>query len=105
MSISQLDMLTLVPRTNEVSNIRQVEMQKTTQEQAQMNTMFQQHIKHDQRKTVETKKGEYKEVRYDAKEKGNGQSFGNKNKKGKKKQEETPLKSSPTGGSSFDIKI
>lgn len=105
MSISQLDMLTLVPRTNEVSNIRQVEMQKTTQEQAQMNTMFQQHIKHEQRKTVETKKGEYKEVRYDAKEKGNGQSFGNKNKKGKKKQEETPLKSSPTGGSSFDIKI
>ncbi len=105
MSISQFDMLTLVPRVNEVSNIRQVEMQRPTQEQAQMNTVFQQHIKHDQRKTVETKKGEYKETRYDAKEKGNGQLMENKNKKGKKRQEETPLKSSPSNGCSFDIKI
>lgn len=105
MSITQVDMLTLVPRTNEVSNIRQVEMQRPTQEQAQMNTMFQQHIKHEQKKTVETKKGEYKEVRYDAKEKGNGQSLGDKNKKGKKKQEETPLNTPLTNGSSFDIKI
>ena len=40
MSISQVDMLTLVPRTNEVSQIRHVEMQRPAQEQAQMNTMF-----------------------------------------------------------------
>lgn len=105
MSISQVDMLTVVPRTNEVSNIRQVEMQRPTQEQMQMNTMFQNNIKHDQKKTVETKKSENKEKRYDAKEKGNGQSFGEKKGKGKEKQEETSLRTRCTNGSSFDIKI
>lgn len=105
MSISQVDMLTLVPRTNEVSQIRHVEMQRPAQEQAQMNTMFQQHIKHEQNKIVETKKGEYKEMRYDAKEKGNGQSLGDRNKKGKKKQDETHVNTPPTNRSSFDIKI
>ena len=98
-------MLTLIPRTNEVSNVRQVEMQRPTQEQTQMNTMFQQHIKHEQQKTVEAKKGENKEMRYDAKEKGNGQSLGDRNKRGKKKQEETVVDTTPTNGSSFDIKI
>ncbi|WP_310603526.1 hypothetical protein [Anaerosporobacter sp.] len=69
MPITPLDMLTLIPRTNEVSNIKQVEMQRPTEEQAQMNSAFQQHVKHEQRRTVETSKGENKEFRYDAKEK------------------------------------
>lgn len=103
--ITQVDMLTLIPRTNEVSNIKQVEMQRPNQEQAQMNSVFQQQIKHEQRKTVETQKGENKEFRYDAKEKGNGQTFSDKNKKEKKKQEEVSLNTHPSNGSSFDIKI
>ncbi len=103
--ITQVDMLTLIPRTNEVSNIKQVEMQRPNQEQAQMNSVFQQQIKHEQRKTVETQKGENKEFRYDAKEKGNGQTFSDKNKKEKKKQEEVSLNTHSSNGSSFDIKI
>lgn len=103
--ITQVDMLTVIPRTNEVSNVKHVEMQRPTDEQAQMNSTFQQQIKHEQRKTVESQKGENKEFRYDAKEKGNGQTFSDKNKKGKKKQEEIPRNTRPTNGSSFDIKI
>ncbi|WP_455715746.1 hypothetical protein [Anaerosporobacter sp.] len=103
--ITQVDMLTLIPRTNEVSNVKQVEMQRPMQEQAQMNSTFQQQIKHEQRKTVESQKGENKEFRYDAKEKGNEQTYGDTNKKGKKKKEEIPVNTHPTNGGSFDIKI
>jgi hypothetical protein len=103
--ITQVDMLTVLPRTNEVSNIKQVEMQRPADEQTQMNSTFQQEIKHEQRKTVESQKSENKEFRYDAKEKGNGQSYSNRDKKGKKKQEEIPSSTRPMNGSSFDIKI
>ncbi len=104
MPITPLDMLTLVPRTNEVSAIKHVEAQRPMEEQMQMNTTFQQTVKHEQRKTIESKKSENNEYRYDAKEKGNGQSYNGQNKKGKKKED--TLHSVPGyEKGSFDIKI
>lgn len=103
MPITPVDMLTLIPRTNEVSNIKHVEMQRPTEEQMQMNTVFQQQVKNNRQKTIETQKGENKEYRYDAKEKGNGQQYSGKSKKGKNEDSKESNKFSQS--SSFDIKI
>lgn len=96
-------MLTLVPRVNEISQIRQVEMAKPTQEQLQMNSAFQQKVKENKKKTTNSEKSKNTEYRYDAKEKGNNsQQFKSKDKNRKKK--DTEIEDNMKSGS-FDIKI
>lgn len=105
MPITPYDMLTLIPRTNEVSHINQVEMQRPAQEQAQINVAFKNEIQHEMKKTIQSQKSEKEQFRYDAKEKGNGQNYENRNKKQNKKSDsKTNVPTDPTRGS-FDIKI
>lgn len=103
MPITPYDMLTLLPRVNEVSHIKQVEMERPTQEQMQMNAAFQQKTEEKKRKTIHSEKSNNAEYRYDAKEKKqNGQQYESKGKKKIKKN--TDLNEFKKTGS-FDIKI
>ena len=104
MPITPFDMLTLVPRTNEVSHINHLEMQRPAQEQAQASVTFKNEITHEMKKTTETQKSEKQNFRYDAKEKGNGQKYENRNKNSKKKTGNKDTSIAPKRGS-FDIKI
>lgn len=95
-----------VMRSQEVTQIKHVESQRSQHEQAQISAQFQNHIQHEKAKVVQTANSENKEYRYDEKKNGNNSNLNSKNKKknkekdGKKKPE-GPLK--PGGG--IDILI
>jgi hypothetical protein len=68
-----------------------------------INKNFQETIRKDQTKTVQTTKSENKEYRYDAKEKGNQSYTGSKSKK--KEKEKVDQKESKKPGKSGGIDI
>lgn len=103
MSITPIEMVTMAPKSQEVSFLRQGEQTRSQNQQAQHGMHFNQAIKQNSSQTVKMSETEYKQYRYDAKEKGNGQYEA---KKHKKKKEEAK-KTSDTGikQGNFDIRI
>ncbi|MDF2608555.1 MAG: hypothetical protein K0R92_29 [Lachnospiraceae bacterium] len=106
MPIKPIDIVTMAPKSQEVSQYKHQESQRTLNEQAQLNNQFNSQIKHNNQQTVKTLKGDNQEYRYDAKEKGNNPHHQKKNKKDKEKNSnsETTPKDKINPGS-FDIKI
>lgn len=101
MPISRIDMISIAPKSQEVSQYRQGEVSKTFAEHVQIQAGFQKEIAHNSKKTEKPTNSENKEKRYDAKEKGNNTYEGQDSRKEKKEsKKETEIKLS-----NFDIKI
>ncbi|MDF2542238.1 MAG: hypothetical protein K0S47_1956 [Herbinix sp.] len=94
-----------VMKTIEVSHIKQIENQRSQQEQAQITSSMQDRIYHEQRKTIKSSQSENKEFRYDAKEKGNSSSSGNKKKKKDIKNAQKQDTNKTVTPGSFDVLI
>lgn len=99
MSISRMDIM----KTQEVSQLKHIENQRSQQAQAQIGKSFQTSIQQDMKKPTQASKSDTKEYRYDAKEKGNNQYKEPSNKKNHNKEEKGKSNQKPTGG--IDILI
>ncbi|BCN31504.1 hypothetical protein [Anaeromicropila herbilytica] len=105
MPITQLDMISMAPRSQEASQYKHIETTKLAAEQNQISTQFNQEIKHNSQQTTKTNKTENNEYRYDAKEKGNSTYYNQNDNKKKKKSETKKEEDKQIKLSNFDIKI
>lgn len=106
MPITQLDMISMAPKSQEASQIKHTETVRTAHEQAQISTDFKKEVKHNSMQTTKATKSEIAEYRYDAKEKGNNTySYPYQQQKKKKKQDGDKKENTPIKLSNFDIKI
>lgn len=88
MPITRMDIITMAPKTNEVTGYKVNQNQKPVHEQVMLNENQQKTIQHNHQQTVRKSEAENPEYRYDAKEKGNNQYQGQQKKNLKKKKEE-----------------
>ncbi|MBE5936408.1 MAG: hypothetical protein E7265_00085 [Lachnospiraceae bacterium] len=105
MSIRPIDIVTIAPKSQEVSQVQFNEHRGREQANVATNQNFQKTEQHDSRRTVESSKSETEHYSFDAKE-GRGGSAENK-RKGKKSsanKEEKTKKTNVYGGG-FDITI
>lgn len=107
MPIKPIDIVTMPPKSQEVSQYKHQESQKFLNDQTQLSNQFSHHIEHNNSQIVKTLKGENPEYRYDAKEKGNNSYTGSqKNKKEKdKNSEKNKVIEDKFHSGSIDIKI
>lgn len=103
MPITPIEIASMAPKSQEVTHYKHQESQKPLNEQIVINQQLNNNIKHDSRQTVKTLKGENKEYRYDAKEKGSNSYSGSK--KNKKKKEKAAAAKEKYRSGSIDIKI
>lgn len=94
-------------RTQEASQLKHIENQRTQHAQGQASKSFQTMVENQHNKPIETTKTENTEYRYDAKEKGNNQYYENnkKRKQNKEEKKETKDSKSEKKSSGFDILI
>lgn len=101
MPISRLDIISMAPKSQEVTQYKQGEVSKTFAEQVQIQAGFKKEIEHNNRQSVKSTKSENKQQRFDAKEKGSNSYEYQRGKKQKNEVEDkTEIKLSK-----FDIKI
>jgi hypothetical protein len=103
MSIPPIEIAAMVPKSQQVSHFKHQEAQKPFNEQFQLNSQFNNEIKHNNKQTVKTSKSDDNDKRYDAKEKGNNSYHGSNKKNKKKSKDNTPEGYVRPG--SIDIKI
>ncbi|HWT76786.1 MAG TPA: hypothetical protein VN258_18965 [Mobilitalea sp.] len=77
-----------IMRSQEASQIKHMEIQRTQHLQEQASKSFQSMVENEHNKPKELTKSDNPEYRYDAKEKGNNQYTGSNNKRKEKKEEE-----------------
>ena len=99
-------MITVAPRSQEASQQHVNEQHKASTAQSNVAQQFGEHVRNSAEVVVQTSKGEEKEYRYDAKERGNGSYHsGNHKKNQKKKEKQEENKTDEIKLSNFDIKI
>ncbi len=81
-----------VMKSQEASLMKTYEINKVQQGQEQAGRNFQNMIQAENKKPVAAQKGDNKEYRYDAKEKGNNNSYGSGSKKQGKRDEKKETK-------------
>lgn len=94
-----------IMRSQEVSQLKHVESQRSQHEQVQINKNFHNLIQKEQSKPTETTKSDNKEYRYDAKEKGNNSYYGSGKKKQETEEEDKKESNEPKKSGGFDILI
>lgn len=96
-----------IVRSQEASQIKLMEVQRSHQIQGQVEKGFQNQVENQQKRPVETKKSDNPEYRYDAKEKGNNQYYSNNKKRKDKEDEKKETKNSKSDkiGNGFDMLI
>lgn len=104
MPIRPIDIIMMPPTSQEASMQKTAQIHRSEIAQEQINQLYKKEEKHNSSQTIETKKAENTEYRYDAKEKGNN-TFYDQQKKKKKKQDEKPKDEKPTHSTGFDMKI
>ena len=87
MPISRIDIMTMAPKSNEVTGYKVNQNQKPVHEQVMLNENQQKTIQHNHQQTVRKSETDNPEYRYDAKEKGNNQYQGKQKKNSKNKEE------------------
>jgi uncharacterized protein YwqG len=105
MPIKPIDIITMPPKSQEVSVYKQHEVQKPMNEQMHLNNQFNNEIRHNGQQATKTIKSENREYRYDAKEKGNNSYNGSGYHGQKKKKEEEAASKDHFHTGSIDIKI
>ena len=104
MAISPVEMISMAPKSQEVSFMKHTETQKPMLEQQQMTAKMHNEIKHNSTQAVPTKKSFNPEYRYDAKEKGNN-SYSGQGKKQKKKDSQKEKETNATSTGRIDIRV
>lgn len=95
-----------IVKTQEATHLKQMEIQRMQQGQAQISKKFQETVREENTKTTQSEKSENKEYRYDAKEKGNNEYFQQSQDGKKKDKDETDNTSYDSNkGKSIDILI
>ena len=84
MPISRMDIMTMAPKTQEVTSVKVAQNEKPMNDQRMIENQFQNNTIQNSMKPVKTTQSENPEYRYDAKEKGNNE-YDQKQKKKKKK--------------------
>lgn len=102
MPIRPIDIITMAPKSQEVTSYKHAEDQKPIREQLQINQNFQQTVEHNSQKTVAMSGGDALNFTYDAKEKGNNE-YQKKNKKITPKKREASKDGTKQTG--IDIRI
>ena len=105
MPIRPIDMISVAPRSQEASHQQINDQQRMTSAQENVVQQFGKHVRNSAEVVVQTSKGEQKEYRYDAKEKGNGKYSGESKKKKKRVDDKDTNKPKEIKLSNFDIKI
>lgn len=105
MPINPIDMLSMAPKTQEVTQYKHAENQKTFNQQVEICAQFANEIKHNSKQTVKTTNNEDTEYRYDAKDKGNNSNSNQSQKKKKENEKDSTNKNYRIKTSNFDIKI
>ena len=105
MAITPIEMISMVPKSQEASYMKHSEAQKPNVQQQVMATKMNQDIKHNGSQPVPTKKSVNEEYRYDAKEKGNNNYQGNQKKKKDSKKEESGKDKNRSSFGGIDIRI
>lgn len=106
MGITPIEMYTMVPKSQEASNVKQATHSQEQAAQSNIVSHVQTVAKQNSVQTVKASESQKEEYRYDAKEKGNGSFSGNK---GKKKEEEEKdskaIKNTSPRKGGFDVRI
>lgn len=93
-----------IMKTQEASQYKYYENQRSQHEQIQIAKSFQNHIQQEQSKTTQAAKSENSEYRYDAKEKGQN-SYSNSQGRKQKKEEQKKDTEKPNKTGGIDILI
>lgn len=86
--ITPIEMYTMVPKSQEASNIRHAEQAKDASQQAGITQQINKQAEDNTRRTVRMTETDNPEYRYDAKERGNNEYSSNGERKKKEKREE-----------------
>lgn len=103
MPITPIEIASMAPKSQEVTSYKHQESQKPMNDQILIHDKLSHEVKHNSQQTVKMTKGDNKEYRYDAKEKGNN-SYSGSNSKKKQKEESKDEKGTMKPGS-IDIRI
>jgi hypothetical protein len=102
MSITPIEVI----QSQEATQFKHMESQKTLHEQVEISKSFQEQIRKESSKTTLAEKCDHKEYRFDAKEKGqNGYEHSENKKRKEHKKENTKENNKATRSGGFDILI
>lgn len=87
--ITPIEMYTMVPKSQEASNVRHGEQTRDAAQQAGIVQNIERQVQDDSQRTVRMTEAENGDYRYDAKEKGNNGYSSEEERKKKKKEEQT----------------
>ncbi len=104
MAISPVELLSMAPKSQEASFVKQHEVQKPIHEQVQISEKVSQEVKHNAESVIKTGKTDNPEYRYDTNQRGNNPFFRQQNKKQKKEEKKDEKQKKPSG-STIDIRI
>lgn len=108
MSITPIEMYTMVPKSQEASNVRSGELARNASQQTGAMQNFEQQLADNTHRTVKMSETEYADYRYDAKEKGNG-NYSSDDRKKDNKNKDSDKKAGPENKSlrpgGIDIRI
>lgn len=105
MSIRPIDIVTVAPKSQEASQLQHTNMRGREQAMVNADHSFHTHEQKNQQRTVEMKKSDTENYKFDAKD-GNGQGYRRNDKGSKKKRpSEEKMKKRDPFTSGFDIKI
>lgn len=102
MGVTPIEMVSMVPKTQLASQNTQSIQHRTNNEQMQLAQGMQTQVRNNSQKTAKTEKQEYRQDKFDAKDKGKNEYYQSGQGKSSKDNEEKPQ---PIKLSSFDIKI
>lgn len=106
--ITPIEMYTMVPKSQEASNVRHGEMARDASQQAQVVQNINRQAEANTQRTVAMSEADNPDYRYDAKEKGNNEYSSDGDRKNKKEnkdeQESKPVNNSARPGG-IDIRI
>lgn len=97
-----VEMNGIVNRTQDYAQLKQNENQKPVADQVNFQTQFNKQIEHSSETVVKQRNSEWKDEKFDAKEKGKNSYFSNRKKKEKKEEDGRAAKKEHV---SFDVKI
>lgn len=102
--IRPIDMSGVVQRSQDVSQMKHQEDNKSLVDHQNFSQHFNKEVKHQLNSVTDSQKGEKKKEDYDAKNKGNGREY-EEQKKGKQNKKKNSDKVATKSQSSFDIRI
>ncbi|MBE5959907.1 MAG: hypothetical protein E7256_00735 [Lachnospiraceae bacterium] len=105
MAISPVELLSMAPKSQEASFVRQHEVQKPVHEQIQIMEKVSQEVKHNAESVIKMGKTDNPEYRYDTDRRGNNPFFGQQKKKKKKDGKEDKEEKKKSLSSTIDIRI